>query len=205
MTPLLKTYIKLFDGHNAAKAEVQKKMLIQVLDDGEKRMTEAQNNLGKSSSSFNSVAGKLTELQGRFAVEFNAESEYFQTKMSEIRLKGYIGGAWFGPIGVGIAAGVIEGKLIPEMLEKMGKIEKFYENLNEKMVKAFHDIDSTKKILKEEIHHIGLLKVKCKNTNSFVSLDGASELRDMVIKSVEDLIANCEEYRTRHINKSDLI
>lgn len=118
-------------------------------------MTDAQDDLGKSSSSFNSVAGKLTALQGRFAVEFNVESDYFQAKMTEIRLKGYAGGVWFGPIGVGIAAGVIEGKLIPEIMEKMAKIEKFYEILNEKIVKAFTDIDDTKVwIVRIEIYQI---------------------------------------------------
>lgn len=153
---------------------------------------------------FNSVAGKLSTLHGRFAVEFDEKSEYFQTKMSEIRLKGYAGGAWFGPIGVGIAAAVIEGKLIPEVKANMEKIETFYDTLNGKMQQASMDIEKTKVTLKTEIHHIGTVKVKTKNTKMYVGMDEVPDLRDMVIKAAQDLIDQCEEYRKRHINKTDL-
>lgn len=203
--PHLTTYIKLFDSYSAGIAETQKKLFVDVLNEGEKRMTDAQNDLGKSSSSFNSVAGKLSALHGRFAVEFDEKSEYFQTKMSEIRLKGYVGGAWFGPIGLGVAAGVIEGKLIPDIKANMGKIETFYETLNGKMQQAYQDIESTKKTLKSEIQQIGNLKVKTKNTNTYVGMDQVPDLREMVIKSAQDLIDQCEEYRKRHIHKSDLV
>lgn len=202
--PHLTMYIKLFDSYSAGIAETQKKLFVDVLSEGEKRMTDAQNDLGKSSSSFNSVAGKLTTLHGRFAVEFDEKSEYFQTKMSEIRLKGYAGGAWFGPIGVGIAAAVIEGKLIPEVKANMEKIETFYDTLNGKMQQAFMDIEKTKVNLVGEIQHIGNLKVKTKNANTYISMDEVPELRDMVIKAAQDLINQCEEYRKRHTNKTDL-
>lgn len=203
--PHLTTYVKLFDSYSAEIAEIQKKLLLDVMNEGEERMTDAQNDLGKSSSSFNSVAGKLSTLHGRFAVEFDEKSEYFQTKMSEIRLKGYAGGAWFGPIGVGVAAAVIEGKLIPEIKAKMEKIEAFYDTLSGKMQQAFQDIERTKMTLQIEIQHIGNLKVRTKNTNTYVGMDKVPDLREMVIKSALDLVAQCDEYRKRHINKTDLV
>lgn len=51
--PHLTMYIKLFDSYSAGIAETQKKLFVDVLNEGEKRMTDAQNDLGKSSSSFN--------------------------------------------------------------------------------------------------------------------------------------------------------
>lgn len=104
--PLLGVYIKLFTNHNPAKAEGQKKLLVQVLEDGIERMNAAQEDLGKSASAFNSAAGKLTTLHSRFAVEFDEKSEYFQTLITKIRVGAYAGSAVFGIIGIGIAAAV---------------------------------------------------------------------------------------------------
>lgn len=61
-------------------------------------------------------------------------------------------------------------------------------------------IDNIKEAFKTEIQHIGDLKVHILSTETLVKMDGVQELRDMVINSVQDLIANCEEYRERHTN-----
>lgn len=201
--PLLQVYIKLYNGYNEAKAAGQKKLLLQVLEDGVDRMNAAQEELYKSSASFNGAAGKLTVLHSRFAVEFDEKSEYFQSKITQIRLGAYLGSAVFGIVGVAIAAGVVEGKLVPDLKEKMASIEKFYDHLNEKILQAAKDIDETKKQLQEEIEHIGKLKVATKTTTAFIDLDEIPDMRDIVIKSINDLITNCIEYRTRHIKKNE--
>lgn len=87
----------------------------------------------------------------------------------------------------------------------MASITKFYENLNAKVEQAFLDIDATKNTLHTEIQHIGELKVKTKETQAFINVDDIPDLRDVVIQSIEELIQKCLEYRTRHINKTDLL
>lgn len=205
VVPLLRVYIQLFKGYNQAKSDGQKKLLLQVLEDGVERMNAAQEELGKSSSAFNSAAGKLTALHSRFAIEFDEKSEYFQSIITKIRIGGYAGGAVFGIVGIAIAAGVIEGKFVPELKAKMKSIEEFYETLNGKVEQAFRDIDATKKTLHSEIQSIGELKVKTKETHAFINVDDIPDLRDIVIQSMEGLIEKCMEYRTRHINKTDLV
>lgn len=90
--PQLKLYIKLFKGHGARPAEAQKKILVNMLDHGVEKMTDAQAELTKSSSSFNLAGGQLTQLQGRFYEEFDEKSIYFQTKVKNIRIGAYVGG-----------------------------------------------------------------------------------------------------------------
>lgn len=143
--PHITSYLELFNEYNAENAQEQKTLLVQILTDGEKRMTDAQNDLYKSSRSFNSVAGKLTVLRSQFDFDFDKDSDYLKAKISEVRWQGYSSGAWFfGPIGVGVAAIILETDLVPKIWENIRKIEKFYEDLREKMTKASNDIDETK-------------------------------------------------------------
>lgn len=60
---LLSKYIQLFQKLDLVKAIEQKKILLDVLDDGIDKMIEAQEYLGESSTKFNEAAGKLTTLQ----------------------------------------------------------------------------------------------------------------------------------------------
>lgn len=108
--PLLKAYIKLFDTYNEVNAGAQRQMLLQVLESGIKKLGESQDELKRSSGSFNGVAGKLVELNTRFEYEFNEHSEFVQTKITQIRIGAYSGGALFGISGLTIAYFVAEGK-----------------------------------------------------------------------------------------------
>lgn len=146
---LLRVYIKLFDTYNEINAGAQKQMLLQVLDNGIKRLADAQEELKKSSTSFNGCAGKLVELNTRFEYEFTAESDFVQTKITQIRIGAYSGGALFGIPGVTIAYFVAEGNLIPELLKKLESIQKFYDELKGKADLAGEQIEKTKKTLNQ--------------------------------------------------------
>lgn len=61
-------------------------------------------------------------------------------------------------------------------------------------------IDNIKEAFKTEIQHISDLKVHISSTETLIKMDDVQELRDTVIKSVQDLIAQCDEYRKRHNN-----
>lgn len=139
--PLLAAYLKLFNSYNRENADAQKKILLKVLDDGIAKMNAAQEQLGKSSASFNSCAGKLTTLQSRFEYEFDEKSEFVSSKITQMRIIGYSGGAIFGIPGLLISAWILEGSLVPKLMEKLKNIEDFYVNLKGKVEKAFRDID----------------------------------------------------------------
>lgn len=109
---LLQAYIKLFGTYNEINAGAQRQMLLQVLDSGIKKLADSQEELKKSSASFNGVAGKLVELNTRFEYEFTEQSEFVQTKITQIRIGAYSGGALFGIPGITIAYFLAEGMKI---------------------------------------------------------------------------------------------
>lgn len=201
VTPLLTGYILLFNGKTAKSTAAQKELLLRVLDDGIRKLTDSQEYLHKSSTSFNEAAGKLTTLQSRFNIEFQEKGEFIQSKISKVRIGAYTSGALFGIPGLLIAYYVAEGKFVPKLMEKLKTIETFYDNLHETVDQAANDIENTKKTLTDEIKHIGEIKVKTQETKTFVGLDDVPELRDTVIQSAHELIAKCTEYREKHIKR----
>lgn len=202
VVPLLKAYLTLFDGYNPQKAHAQKTILLKILDEGMAKMNAAQDKLSISSSSFNSAAGKLTSLHSQFVYEFDEKSDFVQNKIFKIRVSSYSTVSMFGIAGLAIAAGVIEGKIVPELSEKFNSIKRFYDNLKSNVDKAYKDIDEAKRILKREIQHIGDLKIQTEGTKTFLDLDEVQELRDTITTSIQELITKCNEYRKRHINNN---
>lgn len=196
-------YLKLFKANSAT----EKRILVDVLDKGIIKMNEAQQHLSKSFEAFNSAAGKLSTLNTQLKNDFDKNSEYYRKQIDKIRTEAYAGaasGAVLGPFGLiiaySIAAGVIEGKLVPELNAKMDSIKAFYVDLKQTLEKANMDIDTTKTQLQTEIQTIGDLKVETENTQAIIPLDEFETLRDEVIKAVTQLIAHCSDYRQRHGN-----
>lgn len=209
-TTHLKLYIKLFNHRNNRKAEAQKDLLIQVLGDGLTKLTDAQSQLKKSSASFNTAFGKLSALHDRFKHEFNVKSEFFESKVELIRKMSTIAnvaGQIFSIFGIPLraATSLVEKEMIPQLLNKMESIKKFYDTLKDKVQETFANIHKTKSILSKEIEQISELKIQTTNTETFVSLDDEPEIRALVIDYVQALIEKCQEYRHRHINKTDLV
>lgn len=196
---LLATYKILFTGQmNQGKFAASRTFLLQVLEDGIKKMTVGQKELGDSSASFNVAAGKLTQLNHRLAADFDKNSEYCQSQISHIRAVAYGAAAPFLIFGLPIAAGIVEGILVPELHRKMAAIKKWYEDVSADVQNSFKDIDDTKAKLQEEIRNIGELKVQTKETETYIEVDNTPELKEIILKSVLDLIAKCEAYRIRH-------
>lgn len=205
----LKLYIKLFNNYNSRRAEAQKNILLELLGDGVTKMTAAQKQLGKSSANFNSAFGKLSTLRARFENEFKEKSEFFESKLDLIRKISTVAttaGQILNIFGIPLCAAtcLVERELIPQLLEKMESIRKFYDTLKDKVGEAFANIHKTKSTLATEIAHIGELQIQTKQTEAFVSLDDAPEIRDIVVEYAQALIEKCQKYRKRHINKVDL-
>lgn len=199
VVPLLTTYIQLFNGINPVKSAAQKILLLKVLDDAMAKMNKSQGELANSATSLNDAAGKLTALNTRFANEFDEKSAFFQSKVDGIRITGASFGGLFG---INIAADNLEEKLLPELKERLNSIKQFYGHLEDKVSKAFADIDGTKLKLKDEIRMIGDLKTQTEETRPYVDLDNVEALRDTIIESTNNLITKCNEYRERHSNDS---
>lgn len=209
-TTHLELYIKLFNKFNNHNiAEAQKKLLLEVLGDGIKKMTAALSQLSKSAASFNLASGQLYKLRHRLNIEFDKKSEFFESKMQLIA--GLVIGTDFAASGfnvfgipIKIAAYKLGGDYITLLSNKMESIKKFYETLYDKIHETSNNIHSTDAILRHEIASISDLRQQTTNTEIFVSLNEIPEFRDLAIEYAQGLIDKCHEYRKRHIDKVDL-
>lgn len=196
--PMLQKYIELFDDLDKTKSAQQNGVLVKMLDGGIKEMEEAQEKLGNSSSSFNGAAGRLTTLRHQLSSDFNENSEYYADKIAQVRAEGYGISAIFGPIAWAIAAGVVEGELVPNIKARFKEAKRFYDNLDVIVNKSLESIDETKVKLNRETRAIGDLKVQSEELNTYTSIDTVIELRDIVISSAKELIRKCIAYRSKH-------
>lgn len=199
--PRLTKYKSLWQGKmDEAKFKTQKSLLLNLLTDGIERMGKAQEKLDASSSSFNVAAGKLLSLSIRLEADFSEKSEYYQTKILEIRKAAGIKGISITLFGLTILAGTSEKKYIPEIKEKMKSLTIYYKDLQKTIAKASSDIDSTKTKMRDEIRVIGQMKSKAEETKIYVEGDIDGALQKIIGAAVDSLIANCNSYRNRHKN-----
>ena len=195
-TQLLAAYILLFDEYNEKKASAQKDILIKVLDDGITKLNEAQKSLLVSSQSFNNASGKLLALDS-----------YFQSQVDKIRKEAYAGaaaGIVAGPFGLiisySIAAGVVEGKLIPELKNKLKSVQSFFTTLSNTVKQANKDIDAAKLKLTTEIAAIGEIKTETETTRFYVDYDDL--MLSLLKEAAKKMINTCNEYQKRHGKKT---
>lgn len=196
--PMLQKYLDLFVDMDKEKSAQQNGVLVKMLDGGIKEMEEAQQKLGNSSSSFNGAAGRLTALRHQLTSDFNENSDHYADKIAQVRKEGYGISAIFGPLAWAIAAGVVEGELVPKLKAKFREARSFYQNLDGIVGKSVKSIEETKTKLNRESRAIGELKVQSEELNTYTSIDAVIELRDIVISSGENLINKCIAYRSKH-------
>ncbi|HDV6787330.1 TPA: hemolysin HlyE [Escherichia coli] len=210
-TQLLAAYIFLFDEYNEKKASAQKDILIKVLDDGITKLNEAQKSLLVSSQSFNNASGKLLALDSQLTNDFSEKSSYFQSQVDKIRKEAYAGaaagvvaGVVAGPFGLiisySIAAGVVEGKLIPELKNKLKSVQSFFTTLSNTVKQANKDIDAAKLKLTTEITAIGEIKTETETTRFYVDYDDL--MLSLLKEAAKKMINTCNEYQKRHGKKT---
>lgn len=174
----MKLYVKLFDNHDAQRAETQKVFLIKMLENGIAQLTEAVAELGKSSQDFKSVRDKLLALRRKFGPKF--DGKFAESLISEKDLTVNPDDLW---------------RMVNEIL-------KFYGSLKKNANQTKQNIVHAKRILRADIRLISELKTQVQQKVRFVHADESSDLRAMVIHSAERLIGTCAEYRKRHNNKT---
>ena len=105
---------------------------------------------------------------------FQKKNSYFQSQVDKIRKEAYAG-VVAGPFGLiisySIAAGVVEGKLIPELKNKLKSVQNFFTTLSNTVKQANKDIDAAKLKLTTEIVAIGEIKTETEATRFYVDYD----------------------------------
>jgi hemolysin E len=204
---LLNSYLKLFENYDEKKAAAQKDILLNTLDYGIAKMTMVQDMLTKSSKSFNEASGNLIALKAQLNSDFNERSAYFDAQVDKLRKEAYASaaaGAVLGPFGLAIAysiaAGVVEGEMIPKLKKNFQAVKSYFETLGNTVKNANTAIDGAKAKLMAEITTMGDMKVAMKNTAFFVEYDDV--LLDSLKDEAKELIKLCFEYQKRHGKKA---
>lgn len=174
--------------------------MIEVLDEGISILSDAENCLEKSSRSFNAAGGKFADLMFRIDAEHDEMNKYgIKTRAmnSAKNLATYL---------VSFMADGPVPFIIKAVLRELGNsdgTENFYIDLKTKVQTGATQIDDIKSILKKEVKQIADLKNQIESAKSFVDVDNIQDVRDDVIKSVNELLTCCDDYRKRHNSKTD--
>jgi len=168
-------------------------------------MESGRTKIEQSSGNFSIVSGKLLELHARLTNEFDSKSSYFEGKVAKIRTDAYAGavsGICGGPFGLiisySIAAGIVEGQLIPELKKKLESVKNYYTNLQSTVDQTNAAINGTKEKLEAEVKSIGVMKGQTEATKFDIKELDSEDMKEFVVKDVNILIAQCNEYQTRH-------
>ncbi|MFP1591214.1 hemolysin HlyE [Escherichia coli] len=170
------------------------------------KLMKAQKSLLVSSQSFNNASGKLLALDSQLTNDFR-KKQLFQSQVDKIRKEAYAGaaaGVVAGPFGLiisySIAAGVVEGKLIPELKNKLKSVQNFFTTLSNTVKQANKDIDAAKLKLTTEIAAIGGIKTETETTRFYVDYDDL--MLSLLKEAAKKMINTCNEYQKRHGKKT---
>lgn len=182
----LKLFIKLFDGHDAKKAESQKELFIKVLDEGAAQINETQVQLGNSS--LNLVAAR--EVISASHLEFFEKWKiyYNELKKPAPTLQEFI---WKNE------------KYLIDNMKKFRAIINICMDFHAKLVRATQSVARAREILRAQMTAIDDLKEQIQQTYSTSFGDESPNLRDQIIKSAQHLIEDSQKYRQKHA-KTDL-
>ncbi|ECO0662441.1 hemolysin E [Salmonella enterica subsp. enterica serovar Give] len=100
----------------------------------------------------------------------------------------------------GTAAGVIEGKLIPELNNRLKAVQNFFTSLSATVKQANKDIDAAKLKLATEIAAIGEIKTETETTRFYVDYDDL--MLSLLKGAAKKMINTCNEYQQRHGKKT---
>lgn len=191
------------------KAASQLPLILKVLDKGITSIDRGIEQLQNSSMSFNAASGELLALDKKLEEDFNTKSEYFKQQEDKIRKEAYGGaaaGVVAGPFGLiiaySIAAGVVEGKLIPELKAKLSKVKDFFVRIRGEIESTQSQISEAKLSLQSEATALGELKEEIETAQIFIESNTDNALKDEVIDAANKLVESCISYRDRHQAKA---
>lgn len=175
----LELYISLFDGNDAKNAESQKELFIEMLEWGVAQMNGTQVDLANCLSNLVSASGTI---KASSAVVFGKWISYdFAVKRPTI--------LWYSH----------RSKDKVYLIEKMinlREIVNMYVELREKVERTTQNIFVCTEMLRTQTEAIIDLKKQIQPMT--LSGDDWLDLRDIIIKDVQHLIANSQEFRKKH-------
>lgn len=198
----LESYFHIGLSANATKAaiEMQQHTIIEILEQGSKKMAVAQEKLNRASENFNKAHESITALVAQLKADFNRQSDFLNKRVERV-LKAeqikpctnrYCNNFAFR----------LE-KLTQQILYKLNKIKKFYEKLKNALKMANTKIDETKGKLQHEI--IVIDDVKSQALGTLNAIDDTNDIKKFdktfqrEIKNVlEELIEESRQYRQQH-------
>lgn len=200
---VLPAYVNaLSDPDTASK---QKDLLLKVLQVGAQDINAGVTKLEEASRSFNDADGELTVLYKRLDEDFDQQSGYFKQQVDKIRKEAYGGaavGVVGGPFGLivayAIAAGVVEGQLVPELMTRLESVKAFFKKLQDEITATQSEIGGAKVELRNEAVALGELKSEIETTAIFIELDAAAEFKAEITTAAMTLAESCQGYRSRH-------
>jgi len=202
--PLLQGFMALFESISDPEAAKAQLLLFKdTLNMGQLAMELAINELENSKKSFNEAAGKLTTLNAQLKLDFSVGSNYFKAAVTKLRTEAYAGavsGVVLGPIGLAIsysiAAGVVEGQMIPNLEKAFKKTKASFKNMETMLTDAQTDITQAKEKLSFEVKVVGTILARIKTTDALARgwYFAPSTMFGMLKDSTNKLVAMCEAY-----------
>lgn len=100
------------------------------------------------------------------------------------------------PIGLtisyGTAAGITEGKVIPELVESFDRVKAIFEHLHGAVQTERHAIQAKRSDFQSDMSSVYEMRTAARVTKVFVELD--DKLKEEMIQGAKKLIALCDKY-----------
>lgn len=186
---------------------MQQRIIIEVLDQGLKKMSIAQQKLNEASRHFNKVSGRITALTGQLNADFDVKGDVFIGLVNSIAIGVVKNGCFFWFCGIIVDKATVD-EAVRNVRNKLQNIQRFHEELKESLVNADNKIDETKLKLQDEITVIGNVKTQAMVTAStiddIIDFDEFDkDIQNEIRTSVEELIEESRRYRERHNDQKE--
>lgn len=186
---------------DAAKAQVE--IFVKLLNSGEEAISKALGEMNASNESFKTMAAKIEELQPQLEADSNEASAFFKKAVADVRTKAYAGaysGVIFGLIGLAvsyaIAAGIVEGELVPNLKRAFKETQAAFDKLKKDLEKSEDSIQAAKELIKKEIKDLKTMNDTIEKTEGFAEdwAGAPSQHFDSFKDSTSELIKLCTDY-----------
>lgn len=191
----LQRYIYLFNDYDENRAEGQKELLMDVLDNGLEKMNESLTHINQSIYNFN----ELNSMSNQLELEFKSEIQKMEEEIARVRRRQWI--AFIYPsVGIGLTI-FNEVKTVPQLKNSLDSMEDLKNSLTGLRRHVTTAMDETKKVsdeLKQGTIILGNLRCQTKTTSAFVIFNVRMRANKVLVeKAATNLIDKCRDHRRR--------
>lgn len=188
-----------------ATVKMQLHIIIEILEQGLKKMAVAQDKLNKASENFNKALESITALVAQLNADFNPQSDFINERVERL-----MEADQNKPCTDWYCNNVVFRlkKLLQQMQYKLNKVKKFHEKLKNALKIANTKIDETKAKLQVEIIVIDDLKSQA--ISRFNVIDEIIDINEFdktiqkeIASVLKKLIEESRQYREQHNNQRE--